>query len=439
MEQASKYNIFVPISEDKSIIFNSLSGFYGILSNHVADSLRQGSIEDFVEDKVLYKKLKKEGVITDSSVDETLIVDNVRFFARFDTSYFHLTVNPTLDCNLRCWYCYESHIAHSALTQDKADAIFKLLKNRYSAIPFKRLSFNLFGGEPFYRSAMAEQLIAGVSEFCEPLAIACDYNITTNGTLISDQLLRILKDKKVLFQITLDGNREKHNSVRAYKGTDLGTFDRILANLRRIAEELSQYQLRIRINYDASTLDEGERLLDDLDFLPRENTIIGLHKVWQVQESDVDKQKFFDFIKKANERLFVVDYWALHGLISHTCYADLYSQAVINYDGSIFKCTARDFSQTEKAGNLGDDGNITWNTQALLDRLATRQPQKCRDCVLYPSCPAFCSQDLLEKGDMSDRCRFSIMDINDLVIYNFNQNITHSIIQKNRHNEKRIS
>lgn len=47
-----------------------------------------------------------------------------------------------------------------------------------------------------------------------------------------------------------------------------------------------------------------------------------------------------------------------------TCYADKYNQCVISYDGTLFKCTARDFSNNANAvGYVDDYGNPIFNSK----------------------------------------------------------------------------
>ena len=77
-------------------------------------------------------------------------------------------------------------------------------------------------------------------------------------------------------------------------------------------------------------------------------------------------------------------------VFTHTycsCEADNYNQAIINYDGKIFKCTARDFREEYHYGYLAESGLIVWDTQRLETRLALKFPAKCQACKLLPCCP----------------------------------------------------
>ena len=43
------------------------------------------------------------------------------------------------------------------------------------------------------------------------------------------------------------------------------------------------------------------------------------------------------------------------------CYADKKNTVVVNYNGDLYKCTARDFVSKNREGTLTADGDIHWN------------------------------------------------------------------------------
>ena len=85
-------------------------------------------------------------------------------------------------------------------------------------------------------------------------------------------------------------------------------------------------------------------------------------------------------------------------LQSYVCYADLLQQAVINYDGKVFKCTARDFSTHKADGVLQSNGEIEWDKSIICKGLgnATFENEFCISCELLPACMGPCSQKMIE-------------------------------------------
>lgn len=82
------------------------------------------------------------------------------------------------------------------------------------------------------------------------------------------------------------------------------------------------------------------------------------------------------------------------------CYADYKNSCVINYNGDIFKCTARDFNKQEKIGHLSSSGEIIF-TNSIEDHFNARFKKTCIDCKLLPIC-SICTQ--VHKESDANQC-----------------------------------
>lgn len=63
------------------------------------------NLEDFEKlYPTLFTKMKQSGFIIED-FDELDYIKLRNKLSTFEDSTYHLTINPTLDCNLKCWYC----------------------------------------------------------------------------------------------------------------------------------------------------------------------------------------------------------------------------------------------------------------------------------------------------------------------------------------------
>lgn len=86
----------------------------------------------------------------------------------------------------------------------------------------------------------------------------------------------------------------------------------------------------------------------------------------------------------------------------HVCYADTPQHLVINYNGDIFKCTARDFVSAQREGVLHDDGSVELNdVYERRMRLRYVNPA-CLACKILPICNGGCSQSKMEAAKQTE-------------------------------------
>lgn len=83
------------------------------------------------------------------------------------------------------------------------------------------------------------------------------------------------------------------------------------------------------------------------------------------------------------------------------CYADKKNEAVINYNGNVYKCTARDFSEENKYGELSEDGTINWNEKLTKWENIKIQSKACQNCRILPLCGGGCHQINLESEGLN--------------------------------------
>src|SRR5436309_4642919 len=149
----------------------------------------------------------------------------------------HVTLMPTLACNLACTYCFQKE--HPAFTKMQASIeestlewILRTIDQR--ALPVLHLHY--FGGEPLTRKDFmlrtAEVLAASMHARGGEFKWSC----TTNGIgLTPDFVRQMCRFGAGSFKVTLDGDRETHDQMRVYRN-GRGTFDEIFENVAASAD-----------------------------------------------------------------------------------------------------------------------------------------------------------------------------------------------------------
>ena len=165
----SRYNSYISLGEKAGLIFNAFTdSFVAVKSSSDGFAkVRNGDITSISSE--LQKQLEEAGAVVADDFDE---VDALR--KRIDEidnndSFLLLHINPTLDCNFRCWYCYENHIKGSCMTPETYGNVVKLVKNRIAKQPnLKYLQLSFFGGEPLLRfDEVVKPLISEIAALCK--------------------------------------------------------------------------------------------------------------------------------------------------------------------------------------------------------------------------------------------------------------------------------
>lgn len=405
--KSSFYNVFFPYNS-KMIGYNSLSDKFLIL-DPLQEKLFNASIQESCIDKLknidskLYNTLEEEGFIIDDNKNELERIRNISNSHDFSKDKYDLIINSTMNCNFKCWYCFESHIKNSKISKETLisieNHIDKVLKQQFNNLKYFHLSW--FGGEPLlYYKKIILPLLKSVYPKMKKNNILFYSTFTSNGYLITEQMVKEFKKFGVSnLQITLDGNKERHNKVR-YVSKSKGSYDKIIENIILCLNK--GVNITVRINISKETLNGVEEIAENFTHLTpyeKKHLNFSIHKVWQEKDIHDDISKVVMYFRNKN---FSVNYIGDNrGGIQSSCYADHKNQATINYNGDIYKCTARDFNSDNKEGVLNDNGEINWDKSKLKKRLKDSRFNNapCLDCKILPICNGGCSQVRMENLD----------------------------------------
>ena len=358
------------------------------------------------ENQVFYSTMVKLGIIKSTELDRAFYEDALlkRRLTVFRDPSYRLTINPTLNCNFSCWYCYETH-NKKYMSNEVKQRILKLIDNIVSKQDIQYFELDWFGGEPLL---CYKNMVQPISEFtksvCEEKKVFFISGITTNGYLINTEMIDFFKKVNMQsFQITLDGSKDIHDTIR-YTHSNKGSYDRIVHNIILLTRELKPQNLSLRINYTSKSFSSIGCIIDSFPKDIRANIKVLLQQVWQDKESKrLTMREIGDLQFKFKEAGFQIEREILHCSTETSCYADNFNQSVINYDGRVFKCTALNFEKTQEDGILTDDGNILWgNSLAHKIIHATFENEYCKECRFLPICYGPCHKKTTYVADGDD-------------------------------------
>lgn len=65
--------------------------------------------------------------IIDDTLDEVGKMVDIGKNVNEGLSQYRLIINPTMNCNFRCWYCYETHLPNTKMTNEMIERVRKLI------------------------------------------------------------------------------------------------------------------------------------------------------------------------------------------------------------------------------------------------------------------------------------------------------------------------
>ncbi len=408
----SKYNSIINTIDKKHILYNCVTNKIIIFTDELKVLISQNKLETIkLIHPDFYTSLIDNYFIIAKDIDEVKEAIQNREKELNSEDYFSLTVNPTMDCNLRCWYCYETHKKNSHINEETMSSIKKLLENKVENSQLKTLELSFFGGEPLLEfKKTVYSLINFTHDLCKDHKIKLNIGFTTNGVLLTSNITNYLSslDRYIYLQVPFDGNKKLHNEIKKTLNGK-GSYDIILRNIKCAIRK--NLHVNIRCNYNINNLDSFIDLIDefkDMDKKYYDSFHFSFQPVWQTHDDGV---KTSSILKKIR---FVLDTYGIKhdgisefGSLGTVCYADRQDSIVVNYNGDIYKCTSQDFIPEEREGILNQNGTITYN-ERYKDRMRSRfSGQVCKDCSIMPIC-WICSQKKINRTLYS--CPWNISD-----------------------------
>ena len=402
----SQFNVFF-YHENKMIGYNGFTDEFLLLNpelHAIYDAISKtnewSELKEVHPD--FFNHLLKTGFIVSEDTNEVEKVKNVvREAEQEQEKSYILTINPTMNCNFKCWYCYETHIKASKMTLETIESVCNHVKWVLDTKPnLQQFTLSWFGGEPLlYFHKTVVPILEKIAPLFKTRNVNFSSGFTTNGFLIDQKTVDICKENNsAYFQITLDGHRERHNQVR-YVSKERGSYDEIISNIRLCLK--NEANVSVRVNVSEETLENVIKISEDFQGLSaKENEYLNFsfHEVWQ-EEKELTRD-IQEVVNAFRDKGFNTLFQGVNiDTMRNSCYADKRNHATINYNGDVFKCTARDFESSSREGTLGLDGEITWN-EIYEKRMNSKfKNAPCLSCKLLPVCNGGCTQQALEHNE----------------------------------------
>lgn len=262
--KSSRYNLLINLESGGLLAFNGASAALAEIDTETRNRFEQllnGKISPVTEgDRQLLEQMRFARFICPADSDEVAEIKQRDTDQRRSLSTLSLTIAPTLACNFRCDYCFQSASA-TVMSPDVENALVSFAEKRMQGT--EALMLTWFGGEPTLCMKTVINLQSrlyqrgancGVKEFSS--------SMITNGYLLDRKMAEQLSEIGIgEVQVTLDGPPAVHDHRRRLANGH-GTFEQIMANLGESSEIL---RVIVRINIDTANSGSALEVVDILE------------------------------------------------------------------------------------------------------------------------------------------------------------------------------
>ena len=389
------------------LLYHTLTGELLLLSRMEAALLDElpGCVPPPLEELVLRRFLVLEGS------DDVALADLVRNITlrlrKKNNALTKYKIFTTMNCNARCFYCYEAGWKKSSMSEQTAlDTARYIMAHRGG----KPVRLDWFGGEPLVNI----QAIDVITDYLRRQDVDFHSTMISNGYLFDEALVRRARDDWNLteVQITLDGTEEIYNRRKAYVNPEGSPYQRVLRNIGLLLD--ASIWVNIRLNMDGGNEKDLYLLCGELAERFAGKPKFGVYLAPLVDHAGIDPmcysdvQKFRALCSYAESKRIAIRKTLSRGFILNSCIADSDSSTTVTPEGRLGRC------------NNCIDGTI-WGSiysdgvdEEVLRQWRERKPteEACRTCAIYPQCgrlkkcpsqPEYCSPLLQSYREQSLR------------------------------------
>jgi uncharacterized protein len=234
-------NIYECIFEDECfyVIRHSITNKSYILNNNEFNELIISLKNERPNNSIT--QLKDTHILVPNNYSEEKFADYLRKsynLDKFDLEIIYLLFNT--GCNLKCKYCYiegssEPNFKNYSMDKQTFNSLIEYLEELINFEKKKnpkkeKLTFIYYGSEPLMSKDYFIKSLDSIKKICDKNKIVPDFQITTNGTLIDDEIVKAMKKYHVGVSISLDGEKEINDKMRITQDNK-GTYDKVISGL----------------------------------------------------------------------------------------------------------------------------------------------------------------------------------------------------------------
>lgn len=412
------------LDDKNTLLLNALSGAIDIVDNEAKDKIltiqRTKYIENYKNDELI-SQLKERKYLFESYDEEQEVLKQEKYVydVYMRSQPISFVICPTMLCNLRCTYCFESEAIRNnptVISNEQVENIFRHIDKIKEERNPKGTIIQLFGGEPLLPSTL--EINSNIFRLAKESN--CQISIISNGTNIEvyKELLSEYKNDIGNIQITMDGIKEIHDK-RRIRIDKTGTFDVICRGIDMLLSMGIKVSLRInvdRVNIDSlkqfvnfvdeKGWDKHQNFICDIapvtdhhasnsiEGLMAENEIVN--KIAEIFPDDkshnsIFKMTMFRVLNHLNNSLELNSATQETYSMFTYCEANALRFYVFSPDGYVYACPETVGNKEMAIGTYDNELKLIsekvdkWSKRSIL-----RMP-KCADCKIAPFCGGGCA------------------------------------------------
>ncbi len=329
-----------------------------------------------------------------------------------------LVLNLTNQCNLSCHYCYEfgadkvatpegkPKFMDEAVARAAVDHLFESARGR------RAVHITFFGGETLMNFPLLRWVVGYAQQIAGERNVAVDFSLTTNGTLLTDEIIEFLAGNAIGVTVSMDGPKELHDQLRVYSNGK-GSYDVMAPKVKALLRRHRTRPIAARVTLTDRVTDVKKifrHLREDFGFaeVGFAPVTAGKERLYTIGDNNMDRV-LDQFRELAAEYLEAALASRAHGFSnvsdtlaelhaginkSHPCGAGL-GLVGVGPSGDIAPCHRFVDSDAHSLGNVTSGGMDKAKQADFLQKGHVNAKYECQSCFARPLCAGGCHHESL--------------------------------------------